>query len=117
LGHIERANINHWTMDKVQKPSNSECYTPSSEPFRFGVNSVNCNVFIQKRKKNKMIKNIVVRFQFLALMIMKNVMFLDMALSLQTFEKNLVPPSSGSKDQLSKQDVNSCVYGLLILGF
>jgi hypothetical protein len=21
-------------MDKVQKPSNSECYTPSSEPFR-----------------------------------------------------------------------------------
>jgi hypothetical protein len=22
-------------MDKVQKPSNSECYTPSSEPFKF----------------------------------------------------------------------------------
>jgi hypothetical protein len=22
-------------MDKVQNPSNSECYTPSSEPFRF----------------------------------------------------------------------------------
>jgi hypothetical protein len=22
------------TMEKVQKPSNSECYTPSSEPFR-----------------------------------------------------------------------------------
>jgi hypothetical protein len=21
-------------MDEVQKPSNSECYTPSSEPFR-----------------------------------------------------------------------------------
>jgi hypothetical protein len=21
-------------MEKVQKPSNSECYTPSSEPFR-----------------------------------------------------------------------------------
>jgi hypothetical protein len=21
-------------MDKVQKPNNSECYTPSSEPFR-----------------------------------------------------------------------------------
>jgi hypothetical protein len=24
----------YWTMDEVQKPSNSECYTPSSEPFR-----------------------------------------------------------------------------------
>jgi hypothetical protein len=23
------------TMDKVHKPSDSECYTPSSEPFRF----------------------------------------------------------------------------------
>jgi hypothetical protein len=23
-----------WTMDKVQKPSNSECYTPLSESFR-----------------------------------------------------------------------------------
>jgi hypothetical protein len=22
-------------MDKVQKPTNSQCYTPSSEPFRF----------------------------------------------------------------------------------
>jgi hypothetical protein len=45
LGPVERANPNHWeitilpnvlayrTIDKVQKPSNSECYTPSSEPF------------------------------------------------------------------------------------
>jgi hypothetical protein len=24
-------------MDEVQKPSNSECYTPSSEPFRIYV--------------------------------------------------------------------------------
>jgi hypothetical protein len=24
----------YWTMDKVQKPINSECYTPSSEPIR-----------------------------------------------------------------------------------
>jgi hypothetical protein len=24
----------YWTMDKVQKPTNSECYTPSSEPIR-----------------------------------------------------------------------------------
>jgi hypothetical protein len=23
------------TMDKVQKPTHSECYTPSSEPVRF----------------------------------------------------------------------------------
>jgi hypothetical protein len=23
------------TMNKVQKPSDSDCYTPSSEPFRF----------------------------------------------------------------------------------
>jgi hypothetical protein len=26
--------LEYWTMDKVQKPSNSECYTRSSEPFR-----------------------------------------------------------------------------------
>jgi hypothetical protein len=26
--------LQYWTMDKVQRPSNSECYTPSSEPFR-----------------------------------------------------------------------------------
>jgi hypothetical protein len=41
---LERSNLNHWkfcslvlfTMQddgQVQKPSNSECYTPSSEPF------------------------------------------------------------------------------------
>jgi hypothetical protein len=34
LGPLERANLNHWTMDKVHKPTDSECYTPSSEPFR-----------------------------------------------------------------------------------
>jgi hypothetical protein len=56
FGPLERANLNHWThlrketdavsetscflfsrtpgMNKVQKPSNSECYTPLSEPFR-----------------------------------------------------------------------------------
>jgi hypothetical protein len=27
-------NRKHQTMGKVQKPSNSECYTQSSEPFR-----------------------------------------------------------------------------------
>jgi hypothetical protein len=27
--------LEFWTMDKVQKPSGSECYTPSLEPFRF----------------------------------------------------------------------------------
>jgi hypothetical protein len=57
LGLLGRANLNHWivvltwgrkqiqflkrvllfleyqTMDKVQKPFNPECYTPSSETF------------------------------------------------------------------------------------
>jgi hypothetical protein len=33
LGPLGRANFYHWTMDKVQKPIDSECYTPSSEPF------------------------------------------------------------------------------------
>jgi hypothetical protein len=28
-----------WTMDKVQDPINSECYTPSSEYFRFNFSS------------------------------------------------------------------------------
>jgi hypothetical protein len=36
-GPLERANLNHWTeyrtMDEFQKPGNSECYAPSSEPF------------------------------------------------------------------------------------
>jgi hypothetical protein len=27
-------------MEEVQEPSNPECYTPSSEPFKIGVNSV-----------------------------------------------------------------------------
>jgi hypothetical protein len=27
-------SLEYRTMEKVQKPSNSECYTPSSEPFR-----------------------------------------------------------------------------------
>jgi hypothetical protein len=26
--------LEQWTMDKVQKLNNSECYTPSSEPIR-----------------------------------------------------------------------------------
>jgi hypothetical protein len=26
--------LEHRMMDKVQKPSNPECYTPSSEPFK-----------------------------------------------------------------------------------
>jgi hypothetical protein len=43
LGPVESANLSHvvcqflefWMMDKVQNPSNSECYTPSSESFKF----------------------------------------------------------------------------------
>jgi hypothetical protein len=35
LGPIERVNLNHWTMDKFQKPSNSECNTLLEEPFSF----------------------------------------------------------------------------------
>jgi hypothetical protein len=27
-------SLEYQTMDKVRKPSNPECYTPSSEPFR-----------------------------------------------------------------------------------
>jgi hypothetical protein len=34
FGPLQRANRNHRTTLKAQKPSNSECYTPSSEPFR-----------------------------------------------------------------------------------
>jgi hypothetical protein len=29
-----KAFLEYWTIDKVKKPSNSECYTPSSEPFK-----------------------------------------------------------------------------------
>jgi hypothetical protein len=35
LGPLERANLNHWTMEKVQKNSvNSVQHTPSSESFQ-----------------------------------------------------------------------------------
>jgi hypothetical protein len=40
LGPLERASLNHWTMDKVQKPSSPECHIPSSEPFKVFSNSV-----------------------------------------------------------------------------
>jgi hypothetical protein len=35
--------LEYWTMDKVQKPSNPECYTPLSESFR--INAI-CDVDI-----------------------------------------------------------------------
>jgi hypothetical protein len=35
--------LEYRTMDKVQKPSNPECYTPSSEPFR---------IYVQVRNKH-----------------------------------------------------------------
>jgi hypothetical protein len=53
LGPLERANLNHWTerdpvsetscsleyqtMERVQNPSNSVFYGPSSEPFRINI--------------------------------------------------------------------------------
>jgi hypothetical protein len=44
LGPLERVNPSYGslkfrTMDKVLKPSDSGCYTPSSEPLRFEVHS------------------------------------------------------------------------------
>jgi hypothetical protein len=33
-------DVGHWTLDKVQKSSNSECCTPSSESFRFYISSM-----------------------------------------------------------------------------
>jgi hypothetical protein len=30
--------LDFWTMDKVQKPISSQCYRPSSEPFRIITN-------------------------------------------------------------------------------
>jgi hypothetical protein len=69
-------------MDKVQKTSNSEFYTPSLESFRIGLNWVNCNIFFQNRKKKiETIKNNAVKFLFLAFMILKNATFPNMALS------------------------------------
>jgi hypothetical protein len=31
-------------MDKAQKPSNAECYTPSSEPFRIYKNGTSADI-------------------------------------------------------------------------
>jgi hypothetical protein len=39
-------------MDKVQKPSNSECYTPSSEPFRIYLYRLQC-IGIGRNSKRK----------------------------------------------------------------
>jgi hypothetical protein len=53
MGPLERANLSHWffpssgevretptlmSLDKVQKPSDAECYARSPEPFRFYLN-------------------------------------------------------------------------------
>jgi hypothetical protein len=45
-------------MGEVQKPSDSECYTPSSEPFRFYsfaclVNQSDTNVVVQATRDQK----------------------------------------------------------------
>jgi hypothetical protein len=36
------------TMDKVQKPSDSECYAPSSEPFK---------IYLESYSKQKLLSN------------------------------------------------------------
>jgi hypothetical protein len=36
----KRSVLNNWTMDTVQKLSNSECHTPLSEPFKIYTGSV-----------------------------------------------------------------------------
>jgi hypothetical protein len=44
------SNLQFWTMEKVHKPSNPECYAPSSEPFRFYLKtpSINSSLNISK---------------------------------------------------------------------
>jgi hypothetical protein len=34
LDFVHLSFLEYRTMDKVQNPSNSECYTPSPDPFR-----------------------------------------------------------------------------------
>jgi hypothetical protein len=40
LDFVHRPEFYKRTMDKVQKPSSNECYTPSSESFRIYVKNI-----------------------------------------------------------------------------
>jgi hypothetical protein len=48
-------SLQHWMMDKAQRPGNPECYTPSSETFRITWNMVvigdSVRSFSTKKKK------------------------------------------------------------------
>jgi hypothetical protein len=41
--------LEYRTMDDVRKPRNSECYTPSSKPFRVYMISCNSNMSLRAR--------------------------------------------------------------------
>jgi hypothetical protein len=45
------------TMDKVHKPSDSECYTPSAEPFRTYINKTANTAFDQSTNQTTNQKN------------------------------------------------------------
>jgi hypothetical protein len=51
--HYSKISREHWTTEKVQKPSNSECYTPPAKHFRISVDVlkvlVGINLIIQVR--------------------------------------------------------------------
>jgi hypothetical protein len=52
-------SLEYWTLEKVQKPSNPICYTPSSESFTIYLNQEDemDGTYIMYRKKDKCIYN------------------------------------------------------------
>jgi hypothetical protein len=42
-------SLEYYTGDKVQKLSDFECYTPSSEPFRSELGQINCHKWLISR--------------------------------------------------------------------
>jgi hypothetical protein len=49
-------SLEYWTMDKVQKPSNLECYKPSSEPFR--IYKITVDMWKTVHRNNQMLNGV-----------------------------------------------------------
>jgi hypothetical protein len=76
MGPLERANLSHRnqiqfpkcsvlykrTMDTVQTSSNSECHTPSSEPFRIYQHVAAAFILRMEAKKGRTIAEVISRW-------------------------------------------------------
>jgi c-di-GMP-related signal transduction protein len=78
--------LKYRTVDKVQKPSNSECYTTSSEPFRIYLNN-RCLFWEQYETYKQNVGKIFSFFQGIYIYLPMWVKKLKIAVTLQTLLK------------------------------